>query len=71
MNREKEEKLNKLDRMLTKNPDLVFTLWLEAKAGTPRITLREGKEEITLTREEAIELSVEILKRFKEEIGLA
>jgi thymidylate kinase len=71
MKKEREEKINKLDRMLTNNPDLVFTLWLEVKAGTPRITLRDGREEITLTREEAIEFSVEILKRFKEEIGLA
>ncbi len=68
MDREKEEKLNKLDRMLTENPDLVFTLWLEVKAGSPNITLRNGREEITLTREEAIDLSVEILKRFKEEL---
>jgi len=66
MDREREEKLNKLDRMLTNNPDLVFTLWLEVKAGSPRITLRNGREEITLTREEAIDLSIEILKRFKE-----
>ncbi len=50
MDREREEKLKKLDRMLTENPD---------------------KEEITSTREEAIDLSVEILKRFKKEIGLA
>jgi len=71
MEREREEKLNKLNRMLTNNPDLVFTLWLEVKAGNPRITLRHGNEEISLTRDEAIEYSVEILKRFKEEIGLA
>lgn len=57
--------------MLTENPDLVFTLWLEVKAGTQKITLRNGNEEITLTREEAIEYCVEILKRFKKEIGLA
>jgi hypothetical protein len=68
MDREKEEKFNKLDRMLTKNPKLVFTLWHEVETGTPRFTLKNENEEITLTREEAIEFLMEILKLIKGEI---
>jgi hypothetical protein len=66
---DRREKAQKLKEMFINDPNLVLITHALLKMGMETITLKHKGESLTLTREELLDLALEILKELWEEIN--